>query len=162
MKITKVELEVDQTLIDEAMRRYHLHSPREAQERIDRAVAILKDTKDYPADRVAIDSPAFGVLRAEADQVAETAGPERAAKLYQKLIGQVMAGADPTMIQDDLRNAPRISLLYESLTRLYRLSGQVAKAEAITERRLALWQYWYRKLPENAFVRRQLAATRTP
>jgi Arc/MetJ family transcription regulator len=30
MKITKVELEVDQTLIDEAMHRYHLHSPREA------------------------------------------------------------------------------------------------------------------------------------
>lgn len=30
MRITKVELEVDQTLIDEVMHRYHVHSPREA------------------------------------------------------------------------------------------------------------------------------------
>jgi Arc/MetJ family transcription regulator len=30
MRITKVELEVDQTLIDEVIHRYHLHSSREA------------------------------------------------------------------------------------------------------------------------------------
>jgi Arc/MetJ family transcription regulator len=30
MRITKVELEVDQTLIDEVMHQYRLHSPREA------------------------------------------------------------------------------------------------------------------------------------
>jgi tetratricopeptide (TPR) repeat protein len=138
-----------------------LHRPREAQERIDRALAILKDTKDYPADRVPIDSPVFVVLRAAADQVAETTGRERAVELYEKLIAHVMA-AELSAIQDDLRNAPRWSLLYESLGRLYRRIGNVPKAEVITARKLALWQYWDQKLPGNAFVRRQLAAMSAP
>jgi Arc/MetJ family transcription regulator len=30
MRIAKVEIEVDQTLIGEVMQRYHLHGPREA------------------------------------------------------------------------------------------------------------------------------------
>jgi Arc/MetJ family transcription regulator len=30
MSIAKVEIEVDETLVDEVIRRYHLHSPREA------------------------------------------------------------------------------------------------------------------------------------
>jgi Arc/MetJ family transcription regulator len=30
MRLAKVEIEVDQTLIDEVIHRYHLHSPREA------------------------------------------------------------------------------------------------------------------------------------
>ena len=139
-----------------------LHRPHEAQERINRAFAILKDTKDYPADRVPIDSAAFVVLRAAADQVAETTGPERAVELYEELIAHVMAAAELSAIQDDLRNAPRLSLLYESLGRLYRRIGNVPKAEAATARRLALWQYWDQKLPGNAFVRRQLLAISPP
>ena len=137
-----------------------LHRSREAQERIDRAVTILKETKDYPADRVAIDGPVFVVLRAAADQVADTAGPGPAIKLYEGLIARVMAGADPAAMQNDLRNAPRLSLVYESLGRLYRRSGHVAEAQAMTERRLALWRYWDRKLPDDRFVRRQMAEAR--
>ena len=30
MRLAKVEIEVDQTLIDEVIQRYHLHGPREA------------------------------------------------------------------------------------------------------------------------------------
>jgi Arc/MetJ family transcription regulator len=30
MRLTRVEIEVDQTLIDEVVQRYHLHSSREA------------------------------------------------------------------------------------------------------------------------------------
>lgn len=139
-----------------------LHHPREAQERINRALAILKDTKDYPSDRVRIDSAAFVVLRAAADQVAETTGPERAVELYEELVAHVVAAAELSAIQDDLRNAPTLSQLYESLGRLYRRIGNAPKAEAATARRLALWQYWDQKLPGNAFVRRQLAAISPP
>jgi hypothetical protein len=73
-----------------------------------------------------------------------------------------MAAAELSAIQDDLRNAPRLSLLYESLGRLNRRIGNVLKADAATARRLALWQYWDQKLPGNAFVRRQLLAISPP
>jgi hypothetical protein len=58
----------------------------------------------------------------------------------------------------DLRDAPRLSLLYQSLADLDRRAGEGARAREMDSRRLALWEAWDRKLPGNPFIRRQLGA----
>jgi hypothetical protein len=56
----------------------------------------------------------------------------------------------------------KLSRLYESLIDLYRRTGETGKAENMKMRQLELWRHWDQKLPNNAFVRRQLeAASRT-
>jgi hypothetical protein len=43
---------------------------------------------------------------------------------------------------------------------LYRRAGRVAEANELAAHRLELWQHWDQRLPNNPFVRRQLAAAR--
>jgi Arc/MetJ family transcription regulator len=57
MRIAKVEIEVDQTLIDEAMQRYRLHSAREA---VNLALRLLL-TADSKADACEDDDDPFGL-----------------------------------------------------------------------------------------------------
>jgi tetratricopeptide (TPR) repeat protein len=136
----------------------NLHRPSEAKQRIDAALEILKETKDYPTERVQLDSPVFVVLCASADHLAEMAHSHRAVKTYEQLLDKVMA-AKPEAFTD-LRDAPRLSRLYEALGRVYHRTGDIAKAESLAARRLELWRQWDRKLPDNAFVHRQLEAAR--
>jgi tetratricopeptide (TPR) repeat protein len=136
-----------------ALRR--LHRTSEAKQRIDAAFAILRDTKDYPADRIPFDQLGlYNTLVASADYEAEVGDPHRAIGIYEDLLDKVMA-SDPEPFTD-LRNVPQLSRLYESLAGLYRRIGDAAKAESMESRRLELWRHWDRKLPHNAFVRRQL------
>jgi hypothetical protein len=58
----------------------------------------------------------------------------------------------------DLRETPKISRIYEALAVLYRRTGDAAAADAMNARRVELWRSWQQKLPQNAFVRRQLEA----
>jgi hypothetical protein len=55
-----------------------------------------------------------------------------------------------------------MSQLYESLAQLYRRNGETGKADNVQTMRLQLWQQWNQKLPNNAFVRRQLDAAALP
>jgi len=57
-------------------------------------------------------------------------------------------GANPKEF-DDLRNAPKLSLLYEKAAGVYRRTGATAKANAMEARRLDLWHRWDKKLPNN-------------
>ena len=56
----------------------------------------------------------------------------------------------------DLRDATRLSRFYETLATCYGRIGEKAKAESIDQQRLDMWQSWDRKLPNNAFVLRQI------
>ncbi|MGH9735344.1 MAG: protein kinase domain-containing protein, partial [Candidatus Acidiferrales bacterium] len=132
-----------------------LHRPAQAHQRVDAALGIVCKTGDLPADRIELDSDAFVVSCAEADDQAGMNSPRRAADLYEQLLIRVIA-AKPRA-SDDLRDAPRLSQLYASLAALYRRTGETAKAQKIESRRLELWQGWDRKLPNNVFVRRELA-----
>ena len=128
----------------------------EARQRIDAALAILKDTKDYPAERYYFDSATYTVLCALADQEAEVGDSRRAIEMYEQLLDKVMpstAAAFP-----DFEDSPRLSSLYDALSRLYRRAGETAKAASIRSRRVELWQHWDHKFPNNAFVRRQIEA----
>jgi len=122
--------------------------------RVDEALAILQDTRDYPVDRVSLDSPLYSVLQARADQDAAEGRLAGAVQQYTDLLAKVMA-ARPD-IEHDLRDANSLSLLYRDFARLHRDAGGSAEADALDARRLALWQQWNRTQPDNPFVLRQL------
>ena len=128
----------------------------EAKRRLDEALAILKDTKDYPSDRVALDSEVCALLQAVADHQADEGRHEEAVRAYEQLVEQVMATKPD--IDNNLRDAYGVSLMYQNLGRLHRLSGGTDKAEAVRAKTLALWNHWNGKLPNNPFVLRRLAA----
>jgi tetratricopeptide (TPR) repeat protein len=142
---------------------YALRSLRrgpEARQRIDAAFEILKSTKDYPAERVKLDSVAYTALCARADQDAAEGNLLRATETYEQLLDKVML-AQPDSF-NDLRDAPRLSSHYGALAALYRRAGDIAKATDMESRRLDLWRHWDSKLPNNSFVRRQIEAARRP
>src|SRR5579871_6555134 len=109
-----------------------LHRPREAKQRIDAALAILRDTKDYPAARISLDSEVYTALRAEADYEAEIdAG--RAVATYRQLLDAIMA-SQPDVF-NDLRDAPKLSGVYDALASLYRRTGDSRAASELDARR---------------------------
>jgi len=136
-----------------------LHRPAKAKQRLDAALTILTDIKRYPAERIKIDSSIYVVSSAMADYEAEQGDPHRAVEMYEQLLDRVMA-AKPEPLTD-LKEAPRFSFLYETLAVLYRRTGEVDKAKAMEAQRLQLWRQWDQKLPNNAYVSRQLQAAST-
>jgi serine/threonine protein kinase/tetratricopeptide (TPR) repeat protein len=135
-----------------------LHRRAEARRRLESASSILHETKDIPAEGIKLDSDAYVVSCAWADYQAAEGNLDRAVALYEQLLGRVMA-ANPQEF-DDLRNAPKLSLLYEKVAGVYRRTGATAKASTMEARRLDLWHRWDKKLPHNTFIRRELEATR--
>jgi serine/threonine-protein kinase len=135
-----------------ALRR--LQRSAEAKRRVDEALTILTETKDYPADRLALDSELCTVLQAIADHHGEEGQVREAIAEYDRLLEKVIA-AKPD-VDEDLRAAYSLSLLYRDHARLYRRAGASDKAEAVDAKRLAMWRQWSEKLPHNPFVLRQL------
>jgi len=137
-----------------ALRR--LERRAEARGRIDDALAILKETQDYPADRVSLESPIYSVLQARADQHVDEGKLAEAVQQYKDLLERVMVGRPD--VEHDLRDAYGLSLLYQDFARVHRAAGTPDEADALDARRLALWRQWNQTRPNNPFVRRQLAA----
>jgi serine/threonine protein kinase len=128
----------------------------EAQQRIEKALALLTDTKDYPARALLFEDPLFTVLLARADQLADEHQLAAAIAEYSMLLAQVSQAKSDH--DHDLRDANSLALLLESLAGLYRSSGDAGQAIALDARRLGLWQHWERILPGNPFVQRKLAS----
>jgi tetratricopeptide (TPR) repeat protein len=145
-----------QVLADSAYSLRRLNRIGEAKDRIDAAFRLLRETKDYPADRINPDNEAEAALRALGDHLGETGQPERAAEVYQELLDKIIAWKPDPL--HDLRHAIELSRLYEALAGLYRRSGNRDRAEAMSAQRLELWRHWDRKLPSNSFIQRQLEA----
>jgi serine/threonine-protein kinase len=137
-----------------ALRR--LNRIADARRRVDDALALLAETKDYPSDRVALDSPVSAVLQAAADQRAHEGHVEEAVQQYERLLEKILA-ARPD-VEHDLRDAYSLSLLYEDLARLYRTTAVSERADGTDAKRRAIWTRWNEARPANPFVRRQLAA----
>jgi serine/threonine protein kinase len=134
-----------------------LHRPGEARRRVDDAFEVLLKTGDYPAFDIALGGEADFALRARADDYAASGQPGAAAETYRGLLAKTKASnRDP---KDDLRNALFMSDIYASLGRIPRQDARAQ--EATHSARLAIWQNWDRKLPNNAFVQRQLASARS-
>ncbi len=132
----------------------------EARRRLDSAFERLSQLKQYPAERVMPGSETEDALRELAVFEAGNGNVRRAVEICDKLLVQLQAAKlNP---ETDLDIAVDLSNLYGKTAALHRRTAHPDLASALDAKRLELWRQWDGKLPNNAFVRRQLAAARFP
>ena len=136
-----------------------LHHEKDAGDRIDAALRLLRELKDYPAEIIRPGSEVDVAVRASADYYAQTGRPLQAVETYRGLLQKITA-SNPEP-QNDLVNAASISQLSGSLADLLGRSGLKQEAARLEAGRRELWRQWDRKLPNNAYVLRQLAEVNT-
>jgi len=132
----------------------------EARRRLDAAFERLKQLKLYPAEKIDPGSEAEETLLALAELEADSGNLPRAIAVYQKVLDQVQpaeSGLSPS-----LEDAVQLSTIYVTAAAVYRRAGQAGVASTLEGRRRELWEAWDRKLPDNAFVRRQLQSAPLP
>ncbi|MEO8368633.1 MAG: serine/threonine-protein kinase [Candidatus Solibacter sp.] len=117
----------------------------EARKRLEKAFARLAELKLYPAQKITLGSEADETLRAQA----EFEAPERGAQIYRDLLEAMQPAGD-------LSDAVLLSNLYRDAARVHRKAGQRTEAVGMEAARRELWQSWDKKLPNNAFIRRQM------
>lgn len=123
---------------------------KEATQRLEEASQLLRDAHEYPSDRVEPMGSAYDVLKAVADEYAETGQTDKAIGAYQELLDKLMAWKpDP---QNDLRDATCISRTWTALANLLRRSGRTEEAERLEAQRTDLWNHWNDKLPNAQFL----------
>ncbi len=132
----------------------------EAKKRLNAAFDLLKKTEDYPAADFHVHSAPVFALQALALYQESTGQPTQALVTYEEILSKTMA-SNPNP-ETDLGNAHGLSRIMAELTRLYRKRGQKDKADRIAEKRLELWRQWDQKLPNNAYINRQLRAANLP
>jgi hypothetical protein len=130
----------------------------ESKARIELALRLLKDTNDYPSDRIVPNEAADVVLRAFGDHLADTDQPQKAADVYEGLLDKIAAfKPDP---QNDLTHANALSRAYAALAKLSRRAGRDTRGEHFAGLRVELWRHWDYKLPNNTLIHRQLECAR--
>jgi tetratricopeptide (TPR) repeat protein/predicted Ser/Thr protein kinase len=133
-----------------------LRRENDARQRIESAFALLRETKDYPAERITLSSEPDIAMRASADQYAETGQLEKAARAYRELLAKILASnPDP---RNDLEDAYHLSGHYAAFAAILRRIGRAGEAASFESRRQELWQLWNQKSPNNSFVLRQQRA----
>jgi hypothetical protein len=104
--------------------------------RLDEAKSILEATGDYGANPLPLDSETTQVMRAFADH--QAAGGDLAAAIgsYEQLIARVEASSPE--LDNGIRNAHSMSLLYESLAKLHGQNGNAERAATLGVKARAL------------------------
>jgi tetratricopeptide (TPR) repeat protein len=126
----------------------------EAAKRLDLALAMLEETKDLPAEGIALDSPQFAVLSARGDAAAANGRIEEAAADYEEILSKARYDTPWAAPEQDLRSAQRLARLLRKVTSLYVQAGNETKAEAIRQRQRELARVWQARLPGNPVVAR--------
>jgi len=143
-------------LADSAYALRRLGRPAEARQRLDAAFARLRQLGFYPAQQIVARADVYIALSALADHEADTGNVGRAIEVYKELLDGIgTSGAKPEV---NLADATELSRIWGSIAVLYRRIGRPDLAEAWESRRLELWRRWNRKLANNPFVLRQIAA----
>jgi serine/threonine protein kinase len=125
----------------------------EARQRIEKALALLREAQRYPTDKVEPMSDVYDVLRAQADDYAETGQTPKAIAAYQDLLAKLMAWKpDPT---SDLRDETCISRTWTALALLLRKAGRPYEAARFEAERSSLWSHWMERLPNAQPLLRQ-------
>ncbi len=133
---------------------------QESHQRLEQAFQLLRDAHLYPADAVEPMSATDHVMRALADEYAETGQTPKAIATYQELLDKLMAWKpDP---QNDLRDATCISRTWTALAVLLRRNGQADEAEHLEAQRADLFNHWNGKLPNAQFLLRQSLSQVSP
>jgi tetratricopeptide (TPR) repeat protein len=136
-----------------------LHRNAEAKQRIDAAFDLLTKLKAWPAQSIRPGDEAGFALRALADHYAGSGMISNAIEKYQELLDKILASKPSP--DADLRDANRISGIEAALSALEGKAGKNEAAAELDRRRRELWGHWSTKLPNNAFIERQLAALST-
>ena len=132
----------------------------EAGQRLKTAVEQMKQLKLYPTDKIDLGSETGDALRALADHEAESGNLTRAIEIYKELLSETdPPESDPQFNLDD---AIHVSTICRSAANAYRRAHLPDLASAMEHHRFELWQKWNQKLPNNAFVSRQLEAAKLP
>jgi serine/threonine-protein kinase len=126
---------------------------KEAQRRLEEAFQLLRDAHQYPADTAEPMGRSDHVMRASADEYAETGQTAKAIAAYQELLDKLMAGKPD--LQNDLRDATCISRTWTALAVLLRRTGRAEEADRLKAQRTELWNHWNAKLPNAQFLLRQ-------
>jgi serine/threonine protein kinase len=134
-----------------ALRR--LGKENESRRRINEALELLHDAHQYPADAVEPMSRPDHVLRAQADDYAETGQLDNAIAAYKNLLDKLIVWKPDT--QNDLRDATCIARTWTALANLYRQNGRRDEAARLEAQRTDLWNHWTGKLPNGQFLFRQ-------
>jgi serine/threonine protein kinase len=132
----------------------------EAKQRISRAFELLSQAGQYPSDKVEPMSDTYDVLRAQADDYAETGQTVKAIEAYQQLLDKLMVWKPD--VQNDLRDATCISRTWTALAGLLRHAGRNDEAVRLEAQRTELWNHWNGKLPNAQFLLRQSLSQITP
>jgi len=132
----------------------------EARRRIEEAFQLLRDAHQYPADTVEPMSRSDHVIRAEADDYAETGQTDKAIAAYRELLDKLMAWKPD--LQNDLRDATCISRTWTALANLLRRTGRTEDADRLEVQRTELWNHWKDKLPNAQFLLRQSLSQVSP
>ncbi len=123
---------------------------KDGHRRLEQAFQLLRDTQKYPATAVEPMSAADHVLRAQADEYAETGQTVQAIAAYRELLNKLMAWKPD--IQNDLRDATCISRTWTALALLIRQSGHTEDAQRLESQRTELWNHWNARLPNARFL----------
>jgi len=133
-----------------------MHREGDAKARIEAAFRLLRDTGDYPSAVLKPGSEVDAALRAFADDDAETGRLDRAIRTYRELRRDLLASnPDP---RGDLVNAVSLTRLDASLAGLLWRVGNAGEAAVLEAGNEEMWRQWDRRLPNNPFVLRELAA----
>jgi serine/threonine protein kinase/tetratricopeptide (TPR) repeat protein len=123
---------------------------KEAAQRIALALDLLNQAGRYPAEKVEPMSVVYDVLRAQADNEAETGQAIAAARAYQELLDKMMAWTPN--LQTDLRDATCIARTWTALAALLRRTGRSQDALRLENQRGELWNHWATSLPNGKFL----------
>lgn len=133
-----------------------LHHSAEAKRRIDAALDLLRQAGDYPAAKAEPGGEAYLALQALADFQSVSGEDTSAAATWNELLEKMkVANSDP---EKDLHDAVYISHVWSALARIQRESGLALEAANREGQRRNLWEHWSDKLPNNPFIRKQLAS----
>lgn len=126
---------------------------QDARRRIEEAIQLLRDAHQYPAPTIEPMGRVDHVMRAAADEYAETGQTAEALAAYRELLNKLQAWKPD--LQNDLRDATCIARTWIALAALLRLSGDAAEAGRLEAQRTDLWNHWNGKLPNAQFLLRQ-------
>jgi serine/threonine protein kinase/tetratricopeptide (TPR) repeat protein len=132
----------------------------EAKQRTAKALELLHGAGLYSADKIEPMSDTYDVLRAQADDYAQTGQTANAVAAYQQLLDKLMAWRPNP--EGDLRNATCLSRTWTALADLLRLSGKKDEALQLEAQRAELWNHWQGKLPNARFLLGQSLSQITP
>jgi tetratricopeptide (TPR) repeat protein len=130
----------------------------DARSRLDAAFKVLSAARTYPAEVVAPGAEVDNAVRATAELEAASGRLGRALEIYRDLEAKILAGKPKPA--EVLADAHDLSSLDAAQSRLLRLTKREPAAAELDRRRLALWNSWMAKLPNNPYVMRQLQDVR--